>query len=335
VKPFSDQQIALVETFADQAVIAIENVRLFTELQEKNRALTQAHAHVVETLDQQTATSEILRVISRSPTDVRPVFDTIVSSAPRLCGAKFCLLYRFDGELLHLVAHYNVAGELLELLQQLYPMRPSRQHAAGRAIISSAVVEIDDALNDPEYQQKVAAMGGWRSMLAVPMLRERVPIGAIVIQRAEAGSFPEAQIALLQTFADQAVIAIENVRLFKELQARTADLTRSVDRLTALSEVGRAVSSTLDLETVLQTIVSRAVQLTGTAGGSIYEYDAAAEEFAIRATRTAAQEIVEAQRFIRLRRGKASSASSPTRSRPFRCRTSRPKAPTRAGCATH
>jgi GAF domain-containing protein len=147
--------------------------------------------------------------------------------------------------------------------------------------------------------------------------------------------FTDKQIELVSTFADQAVIAIENARLFSELQARTADLTRSVDRLTALSEVGRAVSSTLDLDTVLQTIVSRAVQLTGTDGGSIYEYDAAAEEFEIRATRTAAEEIVEAQRFIRLRRGEASSASSPTRSRPFRCRTSRPRAPTPIGCAAH
>ena len=104
-----------------------------------------------EAREQQTATAEILRVISSSPTDVQPVFDTIVSSAPRLCDAKFCILYRFDGELLHLVAHYNVPGELLELLQRLYPMRPWRQHASGRAIMSGAVVEIKDVLSDPEY----------------------------------------------------------------------------------------------------------------------------------------------------------------------------------------
>jgi signal transduction histidine kinase len=256
-----------------------------------------------EALEQQTATAEILRVISSSPTDVQPVFDTIVRSAPRLCGAKFCLLYRFDGELLHLVAHYNVPGELLELLQRLYPMRPWRQHASGRAIISGAVVEIEDVLSDPEYQQTVAAMSGWRSMLAVPMLRERAPIGAIVIQRGEAGSFPEAQIALMQTFADQAVIAIENVRLFKELQARTQDLTRSVGELQALGEVGQAVSSTLDLETVLTTIVSRAVELSGTDGGTVYEYDEAAEEFILRATHNLGEEDVELRRGIRLRKG--------------------------------
>ena len=256
-----------------------------------------------EALEQQTATAEILRVISRSPTDVQPVFDTIVGSAPRLCGAKFCILYRFDGELLHLVAHYNVPGELLELLQRLYPMRPWRQHASGRAIISGAVVEIEDVLSDPEYQQTVAAMSGWRSMLAVPMLRERAPIGAIVIQRGEAGSFPEAQIALMQTFADQAVIAIENVRLLKELQARTQDLTRSVGELQALGEVGQAVSSTLDLETVLTTIVSRAVELSGTDGGTVYEYDEAAEEFILRATHNLGEEDVELRRGIRLRKG--------------------------------
>jgi GAF domain-containing protein len=300
---FTDREVELLKTFADQAVIAIENVRLFKELQEKNHALTEAHAHVTEALEQQTATSEILHVISRSQTDVQPVFDTIVRSAPRLCGAKFCLLYRFDGELLHLIAHYNVPDELLELLQRLYPMRPSRQHAAGRAIMTRAVVEIEDALSDPEYQQQVAVLGGWRSMLAVPMLRQGAPIGAIVIQRTEAGSFPEAQIALIQTFADQAVIAIENVRLFKELQARTQELTRSVGELQALGEVGQAVSSTLDLETVLTTIVSRAVQLSGTDGGTVYEYDEAAEEFILRATHNLDEQYIELRRGIRLRKG--------------------------------
>jgi len=179
---------------ANPVVLAADTARLVQQLAEARQ--------------QQAATGEILRVISNSPTDVQPVFDAIASIAPRLCGANYCVLYRFDGELLHLVAHHNMTGELLEMLQRLYPMRPSRIHASGRAIMSAALVEIEDAQSDPEYQQKVAVMGGWRSMVAVPMLREAVPIGTIVIQRAETGKFPEAQIALLKTFADQAVIAI-------------------------------------------------------------------------------------------------------------------------------
>jgi GAF domain-containing protein len=224
---------------------------------------------LTEAQEQQTATADILRVISHAQTDAQPVFDTIVNSAPRLCGAKYCLLYRFDGDLLHLVAHYNVPGELLELLQRLYPMRPGRQHASGRAIMTGAVVEIQDALSDPEYQQQIAALGGWRSMLAVPMLRERVPIGAIVIQRAEAGSFPEAQIALMQTFADQAVIAIENVRLFTELQTSNRELTTALHRQTATSEILRVISrSQTDVQPVFDAIVSSAVRLLqGYSGG--------------------------------------------------------------------
>jgi GAF domain-containing protein/CheY-like chemotaxis protein len=296
VRPFTDSQIALLETFADQAAIAIENARLLSELQTKNADLTEA-------LEQQTATAEILRVISSSPTDVQPVFDTIVNRAPLLCGANFCILYRFDGELLHLVAHYHMSTELLEMLHNLYPMAPSRRHAAGRAILTGAVVEIEDVLSDPEYQQNVAALGGWRSMLAVPMVREGVPLGTIVIQRAEAGAFPESQVALLKTFADQAVIAIENVRLFNELQARTSELTRSVQELQALGEVSHTLSSTLDLETVLNTIVFHANQLAGTDSCTVYEYDEQAQELLLRATHNLDEEVVTVARRAPIRRG--------------------------------
>jgi signal transduction histidine kinase len=302
-RPFSNEQIELLKTFGDQAVIAIENVRLFTELQEKNRALTEAHAQVTESLDQQTATSEILRVISSSPTDIQPVFSAIVKSATRLSGAEAGHLFRFDGEFLHLVAQHNSVPDYDRVVERLYPMPPSRGQASGRAILSRTVVQIPDVLTDSEYRSDVALVGRWRSRLAVPLLREGSPIGVIVINRTERGLFADSHIELLKTFAAQAVIAIENVRLFTELEARTQQLTRSVEQLTALGEVGRAVSSTLDLETVLATIVARAVQLSALDGGVVFEYDAGTEEFVQRAATEQGGELAAARRTRRIRRG--------------------------------
>jgi GAF domain-containing protein len=301
---FTDDEIALLKTFTDQAVIAIENVRLFTELQQKNEALTQAHAQVTEALEQQTATAEILRVISRSQTDVQPVFDTIVRSAVRLCDGLSSSLHQFDGELLHHVAQHNFSSEALEAVHRICPARPTRALLAGRVILERAVVHIPDIELDPEWQHQALSRAiGWRSGLYVPMLREGAPIGVIAVARAEPGPFSDNEIELLKTFADQAVIAVENVRLFKELQARTGELTQSVEKLTALGEVSRAVSSTLDVETVLNTIVSRASQLAGAAGCSIYEYDEAAEQFELRATHNDDTEFVAALRAVPLRKG--------------------------------
>jgi len=300
---FTDDEIALLQTFADQTVIAIENVRLFTELQAKNQALTEAHAQVSEALEQQTATGEILRVISRSQTDVQPVFDTLVASAVRLCRAHIGAVWQFDGERLHLVAHHNFTPEVLDVVSRGHPRRPQRDRVSGRAILSRAVVQIEDVLADREFDQDVALTTGWRSMVAVPMLREGHPIGAIVINRIEPGPFSDNQIELLRTFADQAVIAIENVRLFKELEARTQDLTRSVDELRALGEVGQAISSTLNLDTVLSTIVSRAVQLSGLDGGVVFEYDDAADEFVQRVATETGGALAEARRTTRVRKG--------------------------------
>jgi GAF domain-containing protein/anti-sigma regulatory factor (Ser/Thr protein kinase) len=267
VKPFSDTQIALLKTFADQAVIAIENTRLFQELEARNRELTEA-------LEQQTATSEILRVISSSPTDLQPVFDAIARSAVRLCGARFGAVYQFDGELLHVAAHHNSTPELRELLQRLFPMRPSHETVAGRAILAQAVVQVADLLADPEYRQQFALAGGYRSLLAVPLLRKGNPVGVIVMNRAEAGTFPERQITLLQTFADQAVIAIENVRLFQELQARNRDLTEALEQQTATSEVLRVISSSPnDVQPVFDMIAQSAVRLCDAQFCAVFRFD--------------------------------------------------------------
>jgi len=306
--PFSVEHISLLQTFADQAVIAIENVRLFKELEEKNRALTESHAQVTEALEQQTATSEILRVISSSPTDVQPVFDTIVRSAVRLCGGLFSALYQFDGELIHSVAQHNFTPEALAEAHRVFPARPTRALYSGRAILERAVVHVPDSEVDPEHQHRTLRRAiGWRSGLFVPMLREGAPIGVIEVARAETGPFSDNEIELLKTFADQAVIAVENVRLFKELQARTGELTQSVEKLTALGEVSRAVTSTLDVETVLETVVSRARQLAGADGCLIYEYDEGSQQFHSRATDSLDAAYAEALRGAPIRKGEGVS----------------------------
>ena len=295
--PFSDSEIGLLQTFADQAVIAIENVRLFKELEARNREVTEA-------LDQKTATSEILGVISSSPTDIQPVFDAIMRSAVRLSGARFGAIYRFDGEMVHFASQHGSDNAALEIYRRIFPMRPERGVLGARAILDRAVVHVPDVFQDLEFRATdIARASGWSSAVAVPMLREGTPIGAITISKAEPGPFSDGQIALLQTFADQAVIAVENVRLFKELQARTGELTRSVDQLTALGEISQAVSSTLDVETVLQTIVSLASQLAGADGCAIYEYDHATEAFHIRATHNLDAVLVATLRASPLRKG--------------------------------
>jgi signal transduction histidine kinase/CHASE3 domain sensor protein len=298
VRPFTDKEIELVTTFADQAVIAIENVRLFDEVQARTRELTEA-------LEQQTATSAILRVISTSPTDVQPVFETIVRNAVALCGSLFANVFRFDGELLHFVASHNVGPDYLELLRAKYPMRPDSSQVSGRAVLARSVVRLENALADPDYDQRFPAAMGWRRMLGVPMLRQGEPLGVIVVGWAETGPVPKAQEELLKQFADQAVIAIENVRLFDEVQARTRELTRSVAELRALSEVSREISSTLELQAVLRAIAAHAVALAEADAGAFSAYDEKAQLFRLQATHELDPAVVAAltQRPVRLGEG--------------------------------
>ena len=208
IRPFSDQQINLLQTFAHQAVIAIENVRLFKELESRNHELTEA-------LDQQTATSEVLRVISSSPTDVRPVFDAIVQSATRLCEASFGSAHRFDGQLVTIEAQYGMTPEQVEVGKRRFPTSATQGTAVGRAILDRNVVHIEDVNSDPQYVFIGDQRGlSYRTVLAVPLLKDGAPIGALGMWRREVKPFAENQINLVKTFADQAVIAIENVRLF-------------------------------------------------------------------------------------------------------------------------
>ncbi len=165
-----------------------------------------------EALEQLAATSEILRVIRTSPTDVQPVFETIVRSAVSLCGSLFANVFRFDGELLHWVVAHNVGPSIVDMLKTKFPMRPDRSAVAGRVLLTKSVIRLEDALTDPDYDHRFPG----RRLLGVPMLREGDPVGVIVVGWAEAGPVPKAQEQLLKTFADQAAIAIENTRLLRE-----------------------------------------------------------------------------------------------------------------------
>ncbi len=311
VQPFTARQVELVETFADQAVIAIENVRLFNEIQERNRELTEA-------LERQTATSEILRIISSSPTNLQPVLDAVAASAARLCDAEDAVLFRLEGEVLRNAAATGPIPKFEAGSEE--GIAVNRGSVTGRAVVDRQAVHVQDlaeaaAAEFPEGRA-FARRFGHRATLAAPLLREGVPLGAIMVRRKEARAFSDKQIEILQTFADQAVIAIENVRLFNEIQERTRELEQSLEEVQALSDVSRAVSSSLDLAHVLHEIAEQAAKLCDADAGFIQEYDPEAKTFRVSASYNAAGDFVRSMQAAQITLGKGAAGRSAVTGKP-------------------
>jgi PAS domain S-box-containing protein len=312
-RPITSANVELFALLCQQLATALEEARLYAEARAHEEEVAARNRDLTEALEQQTATATILRTMSRSPSDLQPVLDAVAENAARLLEADNAQILRVEDEkYLRPVASF---GEMKAFTEG--ERRPiSRGFVTGRAVADRQTIHLHDllALVDSEFPEAkdLQRHGGHRTTLVTPLLREGAAIGAIVILRGEVRPFTDKQISLMETFADQAVIAIENVRLFQELQARTRELARSVEELRALSEVGQAVSSTLVLDTVLDTIAARAAQLSAAQWGLIYEYDETKLEFHLRASHRLDEEFVRVVRAapIRLGEGVAGKAAA-------------------------
>jgi two-component system, NtrC family, sensor kinase len=261
VEPFSESQIKLVSTFANQAVIAIENARLFRETK--------------DALERQTATADILKVIASSPSDVQPVFEAIATSANKLIDGFSTAVVRYIGDELHLAAFTPTNPEADAALQAAFP-GPISHFPQFMLVRDGQTTQFTDteAEGVPPANRDLARLRGYRSMLFTPLMSSGAPIGLISVTRKDPGSFADHHVQLVRTFADQAVIAIENVRLFDEVKAKTADLSESLQQQTATADVLKVISrSAFDLQTVLETLIRSAVELSGALRGVIYLRD--------------------------------------------------------------
>jgi len=267
VSAFSDKQIQLVKTFGDQAVIAIENVRLFEDEQQRSRELTEA-------LEQQTATSDVLKVISSSPGHLEPIFQRLLENATRICNAQFGILSTFEDGAFRNVALHGVAAAYTEAMRADPLFRPSNKHPLGRLASTKQIIHITDVRAESSMRGRLVELAGARSLLLVPMTRDDELVGAIAIYRQEVRSFAEKEVKLLQNFAAQAVIAIENARLLNELRQRTEDLSESLEQQTATSDVLSIISSSPgNIEPVFESMLQNAVRLCEADHGAIFRYD--------------------------------------------------------------
>ena len=302
VRPFTDKQIELVKNFAAQAVIAIENTRLLNALRQRTNDLTERTTDLTEALERQTATSEVLQVISSSPGDLEPVFATMLEKAVRIGEAAFGNIYRWEGETGHLVATYNTPLAFAQERRNAPDWRPAPEGPVGRLLTTKSVVHVTDLASEPAYIKKLdtviiagVELGSVRTVLFVPMLKEGQLIGYFGIARQEVRPFTERQIELVKNFAAQAVIAIENARLLNELRQRTADLTEALEQQTATSEVLQVISSSPgDLEPVFASMLEKAIRVCEATFGNIYRWDG--EAFYLLATKNTPQALAEYRR---------------------------------------
>jgi GAF domain-containing protein len=267
VRPFSDKQIALLQNFAAQAVIAMENARLLGELRQRTSDLE-------ESLEYQTAASDVLKVISRSTFDLKPVLDTVCETAARLCDADTAFVFRREHDGVRLAANFGFPPEYEAYFEEQGLFRPSAGSVTARALLKGEIVHVEDAVADPAYPTAAITLGRMRTALGVPLLREGEPIGVIALSRQRVESFTDRQIELIGTFADQAAIAIENARLLGVLRDRTGDLEEALGYQTATSDVLKVISrSAFDLRPVLTTLVETAARLCEADRGLITTQD--------------------------------------------------------------